>query len=54
VAMSYMLIVRKEGKAPAIYKRSGHVAAGHVLLPFSPLYYSLLLLNIKRTYKGKE
>jgi hypothetical protein len=26
------LYVRKEGKAPAIYKRSGHVPAGHVPL----------------------
>jgi hypothetical protein len=28
---------RKRVGAPAIYKRIGHVAAGHVPLPISPL-----------------
>jgi hypothetical protein len=31
---------RKRAGAPAIYTRSGHVAAGHVPLPISPLHMS--------------
>jgi hypothetical protein len=35
----YKLWVVVEGEALAIYTRSGHVAAGHVPLPISLLYY---------------
>jgi hypothetical protein len=43
VAISYRVLKRgKRARAPAIYKRSGHVAAGHVLLPISLLHYIIL------------
>jgi hypothetical protein len=40
----------KRARALAIYKRSGHVAAGHVPLPISSLYYKLGTTIIAAAY----
>jgi hypothetical protein len=42
----YKLSLVKEGRAPAIYRRSGHVPAGHVPPPISPLHYSTFFSNV--------
>jgi hypothetical protein len=52
----YELWVVKEGRAPAIYRRSGHVPAGHVPLPISPLHYLYYysLNNIKKEVASRS
>jgi hypothetical protein len=38
-------IIKKKSKALAIYKRTSHVAAGHVLLLISLLYHLISFIN---------